>query len=180
MAVAPAPSTAVEETATPARPLIAVEGIPIPGVRPSEPGSSERSTDEARPVRIGRATVLNPQQEIERQGKTPGATLQPLQQWEGAVLEVGETTFTARLVDLTGERPEEELELDKAELSDFDLDLLEPGAIFYWTIGYRRQLPRGARSRESLIRFRRLPAWSRSELAAARERAEEAQRALGW
>ncbi len=95
-------------------------------------------------------------------------------------MDVGAETFTARLVDLTGDRPEEDVELEKVELSDFDLDLLEPGAIFYWTIGYRRQLPRGARSRESVIRFRRLPAWSHFELAAARKRAEEARRELGW
>jgi hypothetical protein len=180
MAVAPATSSAVEDTPTLVRPLVAVDGKPIPGLRLFEPGSSEGGTDEARPVKIGRATVVNPQQEIERQGATPAVTLEPLQKWEGAVLEVGEATFVARLVDLTGDRPEEEIELEKAELSDFDLDLLEPGAVFYWSVGYRRQLPRGARSRESVIRFRRLPAWSRAELEAARERAEEARRDLGW
>lgn len=180
MALAPAPSTRIEETGTPIRPLVSLEGKPIPGVRLSAPGSSERATDEARPVEKMRATVVTPQQELERQGAAPKATLQPLQKWEGAVLDVGAETFTARLVDLTGDRPEEDVELEKVELSDFDLDLLEPGAIFYWTIGYRRQLPRGARSRESVIRFRRLPAWSHFELAAARKRAEEARRELGW
>ncbi len=181
MALAPALRTFVEDAVTPHRPLIAFPQKPIPGVHLGEPGSAELSAENAtRPVEIGRATIVDARREIERQGATPDAILQPLQKWEGAVLEVDDTTFRVRLVDLTGERPEEEMELEKDELSDFDLDLLEPGAIFYWTIGYRRELPRGARERVSLIRFRRFPAWSRRELASAHKRAEEARRELGW
>jgi hypothetical protein len=104
----------------------------------------------------------------------------PLQSWECVVLEVSEDSFSARLVDDLGEHPNEEVELSKEELSEFDLDLLERGAIFYWTIGYRQRLPNGARERVSRIRFRRLPAWSKAELAAARERAETLSRELGW
>lgn len=107
-------------------------------------------------------------------------TLIPLQAWEGAVLNVGLDSFIARLVDTAGEHPDEEIELSKDELSPFDLDLLEPGAIFYWTIGYRQQLPVGARERVSRIRFRRLPAWSSAELTAARERADALAHDLGW
>jgi hypothetical protein len=72
------------------------------------------------------------------------------------------------------------MELEKQELSDFDLELLETGAIFYWTVGYRLKLPRGARERVSQIRFRRLPAWSRSEIAAAEERADRLAHELDW
>jgi hypothetical protein len=107
-------------------------------------------------------------------------TLIPLQAWEGAVLNVGVDSFTARLVDTAGEHPDEEIDLSKDELSPFDLDLLEPGAIFYWTIGYRQQLPVGARERVSRIRFRRLPAWSNAELTVARERADDLAHDLGW
>ncbi len=101
-----------------------------------------------------------------------------LQSWEGVVLDVGETTFTARLADATADHAEEQVELSTEELSDFDLALLEPGAIFYWTIGYR--LLRGSRERVSRIRFRRLPAWNRRQLHEARERAGALRRDLGW
>ncbi len=103
-----------------------------------------------------------------------------LQSWEGVVLDVGETTFAVRLVDVSGDHPDEEVELAKEELCDFDIALLEPGAIFYWTIGYRQQLPRGARERVSRIRLRRVPAWTKSQLAEARERAEALARELNW
>jgi hypothetical protein len=104
----------------------------------------------------------------------------PLQSWEGVVLEVDEDSFSARLADISGEHQDEEVELSKEELSEFDLDLLERGAIFYWTIGYRQRLPNGARERVSRIRFRRLPAWSKAELTTAHERAETLSRELGW
>jgi len=170
----------IDEAEQPIRPMIAGGRVPIPGVRAMEPGSAETTADPTRPVVISTATVFNLPRQTERRGESPKATLQPLQSWEGVVLEVRDTTFSVRLVDLTGDRPEEEMELEKEELSDFDLELLEPGAIFYWTVGYRRQLPSGARARVSLIRFRRLPAWSRSELASARDRAAETAHELGW
>lgn len=96
------------------------------------------------------------------------------------MLQVSAETFVARVVDQTGDHPEEEIELPKDDLSPFEIDLLEEGAVFYWTIGYRQRLPRGQRERISRIRLRRLPAWSRAELAAARSRAEALQRDLGW
>jgi hypothetical protein len=104
----------------------------------------------------------------------------PLQSWEGVVLEVNGNSFAARLADMSGEHQDEEVEVSKEELSEFDLELLERGAVFYWTIGYRQRLPKGARERVSRIRFRRLPAWSKAELTATRERAETLSRELGW
>lgn len=116
----------------------------------------------------------------DRSPAAKGAAVRALQSWEGVVLSVRDESFTVRLVDVTGRRPDEEAEIDKEELSDFDLDLLHPGAIFYWTIGYRQQMPRGARERISQIRFRRLPAWSASELAAAQDRADALAHVLDW
>jgi hypothetical protein len=103
-----------------------------------------------------------------------------LQSWEGVVLAVHETSFSTRLIDVSGDHADEEVDLPKDELSAFDLDLLEPGAIFYWTIGYRQQLPRGARERVSRIRFRRVPAWSEVQLTSAREHAATLARELDW
>ena len=95
------------------------------------------------------------------------------------MLEVGESSFLARLIDATGENVDEEVSLAKEELSGFDLELLEPGAIFYWTIGYRQKV-RGARERVSRIRFRRLPAWTPQQLDEARERAAQLAHGLDW
>jgi hypothetical protein len=95
-----------------------------------------------------------------------------LQTWEGHVLDVSGDSFVARLSDSTGDDPEEEAEFPLDEISPIDRDLIAPGAVFYWSVGYRDR-SNGQRSRESVIRFRRLPAWSERELADARERANE-------
>ncbi len=102
-----------------------------------------------------------------------------LQSWEGVVLDVDEDSFIVRLVDVSGEHEDEEVELSKDELSEFDLELLEPGAILYWTIGYRERV-RGSRERVSRIRLRRVPAWTQSQLTEAKERAAALARDLAW
>ena len=59
-----------------------------------------------------------------------------------------------------------------------DLDLLEPGAVFYWNIGYRDR-PSG-RERISTIRFRRLPVWTADELKVADQEAARVREKIGW
>lgn len=95
-----------------------------------------------------------------------------LQKWQGIVLRVTSTTFRARLIDQTRPNPEEEAEFSKDEISPDDLRLLEPGAIFYWSIGYLDKKS-GQRIRESVILFRRLPAWTEKELKEAEVEARE-------
>lgn len=90
-----------------------------------------------------------------------------LQKWEGYVTEVGNTTFWARIQVLLGEGGDQEAEIFIEEISLEDRALIEPGAVFYWTIGYLDK-PSG-RLRVSHIRFRRLPVWSEQEIEAARE-----------
>jgi hypothetical protein len=102
-----------------------------------------------------------------------------LQSWEGVVLDVGEASFVVRLIDAADEHADEEVTLSKDELSDFDLELLEPGAILYWTIGYRQRVG-GARERVSRIRLRRLPAWTARQLTEAQERVATLARDLDW
>ncbi len=102
-----------------------------------------------------------------------------LQKWEGRVLEVGDSTFAAVVVDAVEAGVEEEAEFDLEEVSPGDLDLVEPGAIFYWSIGYRTE-PSGERSRSSVLVFRRLPAWSAKDLSMARSRADHIRDRLGW
>jgi hypothetical protein len=85
---------------------------------------------------------------------------------------VEDETFVARLHDSSGARPAEEAEFYVADLSEDDKALLAPGAIFYWSIGYRLTA-RGQKSKVSLVKFRRLPAWSAKDLDAVQARAQE-------
>ncbi len=94
-----------------------------------------------------------------------------LQKWRGVVLEVSDESFLARLVDMESPAPDEEAEILKREISDEDLQLIEPGAVFYWNIGYQVD-PSGQRKRASVIRFRRLPIWTPKELSDAKRWAE--------
>jgi hypothetical protein len=94
------------------------------------------------------------------------------------VLEVLDETFTARLssdTDLTAEDAEFEIE----EISRSDVELLEPGAVFYWNVGYRVDRG-GRRARQSLISFRRLPAYSQAVLDEIAQDATAIADDLGW
>jgi hypothetical protein len=102
-----------------------------------------------------------------------------LQEWEGTVDSIGDRTFVARLVDRTSPGPDEEAEFDIDEVSRGDRDLLAPGAIFYWSIGYRDSAS-GSRSRTSLLTFRRLPAWTDEEKRQAEKTADEIIEVLDW
>lgn len=102
-----------------------------------------------------------------------------LQKWEGVVLEVREDFFLARLVDLTQQSPDEEAEFPIEEVSQEDLDLLQPGAVFYWNIGYLDKRS-GQRTRASVIRFRRLPVWTQEEIESATREAKRIRDSIGW
>lgn len=94
-----------------------------------------------------------------------------LQKWEGVVIEVGQDTFLAKLVPIMGEGSEQEAEIYIDQVEKEDRVLIEPGAVFYWTIGYLNK-PSGTLG-TSIIRFRRLPTWSKRELEAADAKANE-------
>jgi hypothetical protein len=94
-----------------------------------------------------------------------------LQKFEGTVQLVQEDSFVARLVDKTNTTPEEEAEIPLAEIMPGDRELVKPGAVFYWVIGYRRE-EHGQLSRSSMIRFQRLPSWSLAEVERAKKAAE--------
>lgn len=111
----------------------------------------------------------------------PSLSLQPLQEWEGYVIEIGPQKFSARLTDRTAqnETEDEVAEFPITDLSDDDLKLLTPGAVFRWVIGYQRARG-GTKRRVSQVTFRRMPAWSRKELKAARAEANELMNAIIW
>jgi hypothetical protein len=85
--------------------------------------------------------------------------------WECSVERIDGESFIATLRSLRDDaESEKEAEIPLDEISPDDLELLAPGAIFYWSIGYETS-PAGTRKRFSSLRFRRLPAWNRKDLA---------------
>ena len=104
----------------------------------------------------------------------------PLQVWEGAVISKEKDSFTARLFDETNEdEGEKEVEIEYDEISEDDLNLLEPGAIFNWYIGYQESAF-GQRERKSTIVFRRLPAWTKREIEEAKGKTQRIKEILDW
>ncbi len=114
-------------------------------------------------------------------GHNPYLFLQPLQEWEGYVIDIQKELFSARLIDLTAEAEteEEEVEFQIEELSDANRKLLKMGAIFRWVIGYQRDKS-GSKRRVSQIVFRRIPAWTKKDLIRAGLRAQEMKAGVEW
>ena len=106
-------------------------------------------------------------------------TFHARQEWEGHVVAINETDFTARLVDLTagGAYEEEEADIPLEEISDSDATRLQIGSIFRWVIGFKRSAL-GQKERTSLIVFRDLPAMSRTDQQAGRAWAARIQAAF--
>jgi len=74
--------------------------------------------------------------------------------WEGAVIERLHSYFTAEVVDLDSDE-RAMVDVDVEELTESDVPLCQPGALFYWSIGYDIG-DDGQRSRSSVFWFRRL------------------------
>lgn len=94
----------------------------------------------------------------------PSRSFEVLQQWEGVVTEITETSFWAVLEDLRDPTsPEELVELPLAEITDTDRSILKRGSALYWTIG-REWSAGGQMRRVSEIWIRRMPQWSKHAL----------------
>ncbi len=91
---------------------------------------------------------------------------------EGIIISLSEDFFTAKLVDPAHNDVDEVADFPYNEVSDDDQSLLTVGAVFYWNIGYKLS-PTGQKERSSLIRFRRIPAWTTKEIDNASTKAEE-------
>lgn len=83
------------------------------------------------------------------------------QSWEGYVIEVRKSSFTARLVDVSNIHPDEDIEIKFNYVSPDDKHLIRPGAIFYWNIGC--ELENATVRGISIIKFRRLPRWTKKD-----------------
>ena len=108
-----------------------------------------------------------------------GASFRALQEWEGYVVDVDETNFVARLLDVTAvaAHEEEEAVIPRAELSNDDDARMRVGSIFRWVIGYERS-PAGTKKRVSQIVFRDLPAITPNDLRESEDWAQEMARSL--
>jgi hypothetical protein len=101
-----------------------------------------------------------------------------LQKWEGVVIESDAKTFTAKLTDSHGQLQPHDAVFARSELPKNEQELIEPGAPFVWTLGYRKI--GSTRERASVVYFRRLPGWTQKEITAGEERANELSESIGW
>jgi hypothetical protein len=87
--------------------------------------------------------------------------------------------MAVRLIDKTSPHVEEEAEIPLVEVSPRDLPFVKDGSVFYWSIGYHDD-QHGQRTRQSIIIFRRLPAWTPDDLLAIDRKVEERKRLFEW
>lgn len=96
-----------------------------------------------------------------------------LQLWVGVVQEVADDGLVVTLFDQTNRQyPEEDVTISLSEIPEQDHPLLKPGAILYWSIGYREDQGQ-PRERVSCVRARRLPVWSETDLERGRANAQK-------
>jgi hypothetical protein len=98
----------------------------------------------------------------------------PLQEWEGRVLDIDEdfSAFRVELIDRTGEQANHIAEFWTDDVPVADRELLQRGAIVYWSVGYQDD-QFGSRSRSSQLRIQRLPRIGEDTGRAAERRAAE-------
>lgn len=109
------------------------------------------------------------------------ATFTALQEWDGYVFQKNESSFTARLTDITAGGPSdnEEVEIPYEELDEASVRRLELGSLFRWSIGYDRSIS-GQKTRVSRIIIRQLPRWRKSELEKADRDADRLSQSIKW
>jgi hypothetical protein len=134
--------------------------------------SAELQNDADSPIDVLRMPVRRQEPDI-------STRFVALKEWEGVVREIDEAAgvFWADLIDVSDpQRGEEQAEFELALVPEADRDLLRSGGIFRWVIGTR--FVNDTRERSSRIVFRRLPAWTASELNSSLEEANALSRLL--
>jgi hypothetical protein len=139
------------------REVIVIGGAPVPTLVVSDVELSSVQQDASGP-RPRDKVVRLPNRAV------PDYSFSLRQQWEGVVVRVDGDEFTAVLRDLVDPRnPEYEAILPVEDVDSEDAVLLKPGAVLYWSIGYERTRT-GQYKRVSILRLRRMPAWSRRDV----------------
>ena len=108
-------------------------------------------------------------------------SLNPISEWEGYIESIEENVFLVRMVNIRSKSqlPEDEATFQVNELSDYQRQHLEVGAIVRWVIGMER-LPSDQRRKVSELHFRRLPAHSNREYQTALTQAKEMINGITW
>lgn len=103
------------------------------------------------------------------------------QRWQGYVTSVSEQTFTAIVYDVsTADNDEiEEVELEHMDVHSLMRNLITPGAVFFWDIGYEID-PGEQRNRKSIISFPTIHRDTKKSLEAVKIRAHARFDKLGW
>jgi hypothetical protein len=101
------------------------------------------------------------------------------QKWRGVVKSVSEETFIAYLTDLSENAPDEEAEFLCSAVSDDDRELLSEGAVFYWCVGYLTSYSKSV-TITSVLRFQRLPVFSKESVNLAHQKASEIRNNIRW
>jgi len=95
-----------------------------------------------------------------------------VQQWEGYVVSLEQETFWAVLTPIVGEGPEVNAEIKNEEVEPDSRDWIEPGQVFYWTIGYATEEDKKIEKGTSVIRFLKPEPFTQEEIEAACKEAE--------
>jgi hypothetical protein len=165
----------------PVRSTEAVDWSSISGLHTTVPQYLAQTPENLRNPTVFRFVSPNPTTTESKQagaGSIPESSI-ILQKWEGMVLERGETQFSSHLFEGDEDFPLKRADIDLEELAIEDRELVEPGALFIWTIGYRVRNG-GTRSRFSEIYFRRLPQWTKEEIYSAMTRGAALSEEAGW
>jgi hypothetical protein len=108
---------------------------------------------------------------------------QPIGQWEGVVQSIKDSGFRGRVTEVDGNgHSRQSREFTEFYFEDLanesDRELVQPGAVFYWTVGRGRN-DAGTIENRSLVRFRRLPPPSAARQRLADLEADSILRNLG-
>lgn len=97
----------------------------------------------------------------------------PIQIWEGTVIDIDAEghTVNAILNAKMGSIPRHSAKIRMEWISEQDMDLVCPGAVFYLTL-YKRTL-RGTVQNSQELRFRRRPSWSATQIKQINQAAQD-------
>ncbi|MEM6738057.1 MAG: hypothetical protein AAF620_18510 [Bacteroidota bacterium] len=111
--------------------------------------------------------------------KVRNDTLIPIEKWEGVVTDFSTESIAANLISVfSGNSTEEVATIPLDWISDEDREYVKKGAVFYWSVGF--ETFKGQRKRTSMIRFRRLPNFSKTHIQAKQKEFKSKFDGLNW
>jgi len=129
----------------------------IPQLSQNNDDQVEQTTGISHLPKIHRSQLVPSQMKADLQ-----ATFKSTKKWEGMIVDIVDDSFSARLVSSDTAVEDEYTTFTFEEIDPADHELIIPGAIFYWNIGYTINSV-GTKTRDSIIIFRRSPRCSRSD-----------------